>query len=894
MPNIMDKKPFPHGLRGQLLPEPEDARLRRLANVQSVIHPRKHNMAVPLPPLDHQTASTPNLHDFATRTHMTRLDIAYEKLDTYVEQTVEQIRTGLDDKLRAMETWVEQRVSACEDSVAQKVGVTEEKLTGALLTVQQTRSVLDNAVSSLSAAKGGSAAAESELRTKIASLEERLLDLGTMRDRLAPTETQLIDQIRERVTSLDTQFSSQIRERLVSVEEQLAKSAGKGVMNAGMSAAIDAELRARIASCEERLVAEICSCSQTSERIASIEERLAMEKLDSPKGVNSPKAESRLKALEEKVKEKMLFHTAIEEKLNRVGANVDDCRSALEMAIGDVARYSSDKSVTKDMHTRIFDARADSLQAAVSEIAGELEALRSQRHPVFDEQAREKTALEERLNLIQKQISANEALAREALTTNTEDRLSALISATEAAAKESMNADMEERLTVLKEEMAKDVEQRVLDCIDRLGSKTAKLQVVEVEETEEPSVTDAAVEADESEPGASSEPPEALEEQVAEQIEESTGPASQKEFIDFQARMQKEVFDVRARMEGGFEALLVRMEASRYITEHEDRAADHINQMFAFNMDERIQAIEAHMHKNDSILEKLMEKTHIKFKRFQVPVRCTNCGKTNGHDVEVCKHCGAKRAAELTNQLTQQHKVRLERHRLKQELIQSEKERVDAMRQEKNDRLLDVCFDLWARGKSAECLQPFRKASTRIRKQVVIIDGETVTPRVIAVKPSTGSLSTGGRSEEAISPHREETEVTILHQYDKAALATEAPESPQQGNITISVNISRDSDGSTGLKLDTETLMIVDIEKGRPELSNLEVGDSIIGVNDVPVKNFEEYLREAKGVPKFRLSLYRAKAQKTLATSWSTPADTIAAATSVVVVASASTIEAPE
>jgi hypothetical protein len=127
-------------------------------------------------------------------------------------------------------------------------------------------------------------------------------------------------------------------------------------------------------------------------RITSIEERLAAERTDSSMGFPSPKADARLKAIEDRLQE-----------------------------------------------SGNLDARADSLQAAVTEISRELEVLRTKRHPSGGEQA---------------------AALKEA----------------DAAIKESVNSDLEERAAAFNEQIAIDIEQNIYDCIDRLGTNISELQ----------------------------------------------------------------------------------------------------------------------------------------------------------------------------------------------------------------------------------------------------------------------------------------------------------------------------------------------------------------------------------------------------------------------------------
>jgi hypothetical protein len=82
---------------------------------------------------------------------------------------------------------------------------------------------------------------------------------------------------------------------------------------------------------------------------------------------------------------------------------------------------------------------------------------------------------------------------------------------------------------------------------------------------------------------------------------------------------------------------------------------------------------------------------------------------------------------------------------------------------------------------------------------------------------------------------------------------------PQQEDITI--DVVRDSTtGAAGYRFVTETLTISGIDSQKYDLAHLsfmQLGDTIVGVNDVPVTTNAEYMQAAKGVPKFRLTLRR-------------------------------------
>jgi hypothetical protein len=76
---------------------------------------------------------------------------------------------------------------------------------------------------------------------------------------------------------------------------------------------------------------------------------------------------------------------------------------------------------------------------------------------------------------------------------------------------------------------------------------------------------------------------------------------------------------------------------------------------------------------------------------------------------------------------------------------------------------------------------------------------------------------------------------------------------PEGGSITL--DISRDSTGSSGFKYNAETLVITEVEEGRPELSSMRVGSLIKAINGTKVTTRSDYLREAVGVQNFKLTL---------------------------------------
>jgi hypothetical protein len=72
--------------------------------------------------------------------------------------------------------------------------------------------------------------------------------------------------------------------------------------------------------------------------------------------------------------------------------------------------------------------------------------------------------------------------------------------------------------------------------------------------------------------------------------------------------------------------------------------------------------------------------------------------------------------------------------------------------------------------------------------------------------------------------------------------------------MDITVSITRDSDGKTGFRFNITDLSIIQVTSAD---LGLQVGDTIVAVNGVPVRSRDEYYHEAKGVPRFELTVHR-------------------------------------
>jgi chromosome segregation ATPase len=679
------------------------------------------------------------------------LDVAYEKLDTYVEQSVEQLLSAMNEQRKTLEDWVEQ-----------KLGSSEEKLAAAVATVQQTRSVLDSAVSSLSASgKPASGADTSALKARLTSLEERLAS-GSFSD-------------------------NETRERLKAYEERLASDS-----------LIDAEARNRLTTLEERLASEsllerIQSLEEESrERIESLEEQMAAFSADTMQ-----KNATSQQTLSPTLRTDGARLTALEDRLMAVGGQA----AALETVLADLARTSSDHSVAKDMQSRIFDARTDSLQAAVSDLAARFEAVGCQRLP---EKAQEQAALEERFTALQTQLNSvvacNTALESALSAISERQSSEASRNGADAACQLDKQAELvrdlekqladkvckielrlqedeevlkkvevlEERENSLEARLQQDEERllqdeskietsmknieevqdlkwrhesfatnldqlarRVQEVLDQSGSIDAQLQAA-TEENQELRKASAEQMKEfqmkmENLQGSQAEDEgeemckvSTLSQEVqsgladffgAQQLSPKSRAASLKangnscalklqsledKVVEHEKKFseglvsRKDHLQLRARVEGGFDAVVVRIEANRWMGEESGVAGDAIMQAFTFNLDSRLSELEHRLHKSDAVLDKLLEKNHIKVKKVTVAAHCLNCGQPFGPDADHCSKCGAKK-------------------HMKQILVPK---RAVRAAQEHNFTLVKIAFDLWARGKNANCLKSLAKQLT--------------------------------------------------------------------------------------------------------------------------------------------------------------------------------------
>jgi hypothetical protein len=90
---------------------------------------------------------------------------------------------------------------------------------------------------------------------------------------------------------------------------------------------------------------------------------------------------------------------------------------------------------------------------------------------------------------------------------------------------------------------------------------------------------------------------------------------------------------------------------------------------------------------------------------------------------------------------------------------------------------------------------------------------------------------------------------------EKARMAEEAV-----GKAVLTVPVVRDSNGSAGFMFEDDGLTISRIEENRLDLHHLallQAGDIIYAVNGVHVKDKDDFVKEAVGVPRFELTLHR-------------------------------------
>jgi hypothetical protein len=80
----------------------------------------------------------------------------------------------------------------------------------------------------------------------------------------------------------------------------------------------------------------------------------------------------------------------------------------------------------------------------------------------------------------------------------------------------------------------------------------------------------------------------------------------------------------------------------------------------------------------------------------------------------------------------------------------------------------------------------------------------------------------------------------------------------------VTVAVSRDSTGSAGFMFRDDDLSISRLEQNRPDLhhlANLQVGDTIHAVNGTFLRSKDEWISQAKGVPRFEMTVRRSVLQ---------------------------------
>jgi len=603
------------------------SRVRQLSRIRSqsespVISRQPPPPQSPLSPGVVRSAS--NLRDFATREHLARLDASVEKLDTYVETSVEQLLAAVNDQRENLEKWVENKMESWE-----------ERMREAVTTVQQTKGVLESAVSSLSSSgkPAGITELETRLREKLSSLEERLaagnLVQGEMQGRLQSFEERLTSEIYIQLRQqVDPVRITQLEERVTSVMakapfleasiEDLASSLK------GRSASKDAQEQ-MIAAQSNRLQAAVSDIATRLDGLSGARQLAS----DAEKAA----VEERFASLQAQLSTASAYHISLKAALAAVSQRQsadEEKAAAAEEARGqrclwtwarlaveasskdrDDSQVSADQSEEGQLKERVveLEARCTGLQVLLDNTAVALEAklLQNDIRSDFENQLQETAVSMQVLRSeIQEQLEATGA----DLSSNFTQQISELRSKIEDTDQAACESGVS-----LRDKVGQGVQAGLVDFFS--GSQTTLAE------------------------GQLSLPArlQGLEEAVQ-------GCVS-----------REDLSQLRARVEGGFDAMVVRMEAEKWIAEETRVGADKIVRKFTFNMDKRIGMLEHRLDKADMVVDTPTQTGHFKTKKVKIP-----------RQLAVPKR--ALRAAHGHN-----------------------------------FNALKVCFDFWARGSSAACLR---------------------------------------------------------------------------------------------------------------------------------------------------------------------------------------------
>jgi hypothetical protein len=200
-------------------------------------------------------------------------------------------------------------------------------------------------------------------------------------------------------------------------------------------------------------------------------------------------------------------------------------------------------------------------------------------------------------------------------------------------------------------------------------------------------------------------------------------------------------------------------------------------------------------------------------------------------------------------------------HELESEMIASQAKQgamvssLQASLQEEKDRVLSLEQQL----RSATATSPVSTeaafatgARVRIKEEVKDVFGRPIAQGLV------GEVQTINQVGDAEILFDEVLHVVNKRDLTQLEVIQAAPEE-------IIVPIVRDSSGAAGFAFKDKDLSITSIQSA--DIVLLRSGDIIIAVNGVPVKTKAEYLREAKGVPRFEMTVRRSIAQAPLVSS---------------------------
>lgn len=378
----------------------ENARLRRLEDLRGLVQPaRGHPM--PGSPLGrHSGASTPNLHDFATKTHLARLDLAVESMDVQVQQCMQQMNSALTEQSKSVEEWVGQALTSMVANergrsgssvsaevfgpVMKRLSFLEERAAASPVGESQLAArvaLMENKLGS-SPAQPASPSRDTDMHARVLAVEKKLAS--------PPLESDVRSQLDAIANKLAVaaEREAELRARMGIFEEKA--SAGGADFQARLASSPppqgESDLRTRMAIFDEKLSAGASREAELRARLENFADKL------SAAAVAEAGVQGRLNAFDERLGAVASRNPGVsEDRLSGMSAKVVELQTSLEKAMSDMA---SPRPSPGSSH----------LKAAVFDLSAQFEEELAKINPALKEDAKDRETLRKDLQAIQKHV----------------------------------------------------------------------------------------------------------------------------------------------------------------------------------------------------------------------------------------------------------------------------------------------------------------------------------------------------------------------------------------------------------------------------------------------------------------------------------------------------------